>query len=341
MNTPTNTTNNARFRQVRFIAANKASEQALKEQLKQLLKDHAFKLTFSHHSHQLTTNVHNAKRYNTDRSNGITLVILQTTAFPRPIYHQSICDKEDTYSRLLGRVYALENLLNSIKNNTYQELKTERKFENSPDRVRPWMYHNQIIAEKHLERKVPKKVKPYVHPLTFINEDSLVLKVKQHIAAKFGVDTNLIETYFSYVRKYDNKFFGNQLGTYEYITEQQNEYPDDEVILRSTGGYVVGAIKFEYEGSPHILYSTSECHDSDHFNKAIGRRTVFGNIVDSNIFKEKASKRTKSKLTGIYKLSADDMHNKDELMKHLTVHAIAERFGYTANTYVGSDSFKV
>lgn len=325
-----------RLRQLRLNLAYKQSDKDLSQQINSLMGNNEYKLHIRHHSHQLTTHVKNAMRYNRERTNGITVAILVSPSLARPVFGYTVCSVEDTFSRLIGRVQAKENLLKTLTAGNAQMLPAGTDLLISQARDQQfYRYINEVIT-KHAPRVKIESKDAGIHPLTFIDENALTLEIKQLIAKTFGANTKEIEGNFVYVRRFSNNFFGNQFATHAEIVKYTNENPEDNVQLESTGGFTVGVFKFKYDDVDHLIYSTTLCLPEDHFNKSLGRKTVLRNIQRSDLFKNPGQINKKdraSKLAGIFKASS--LPEKSVMLDQLSVHAIGERFGLAVNTYVG------
>ena len=323
-----------RLRQIRFNIAYMQSERKLDENIRELLAGADYKLHVRHHSHQLKTVVKNAMRYNRERTNGITVVVLESPALQVPVYGFAVCSVEDTYSRLIGRTLAKENLLKTLSAGSAQTLPVGTDPVVSQKRsTELYRYINHIVTQEAPRKKIDKKDVDFNH-LVLVNEDALNLEIKQMISKKFGVSTKHIQNNFVYVRRFNNKFFGNQFATHDKVMEYAEKAPGDHVQLDSTGGFTVGVFTFDYEGAPHLIYAVTNCSVEDHFNKAFGRKSSMQAIKASNIFKDVPTKDRQSKVAGIFRLSSP--LEKDVLLENLSLHAVAERFGLTINTYVGA-----
>ena len=325
-----------RLRQLRLNIAYKQSDEELSEAIKALMGTNEYKLHIRHHSHQLTTHVKNAMRYNRERTNGITVAILVSPALARPVFGYTVCSVEDTFSRLIGRVQAKENLIKTLTLGNAQVLNVADGAPESPTRDQQfYRYINQVITQNAPRIKEVTK-DAGVHPLTFIDENALTLEIKQLIAKTFGANTKEIEGNFVYIRRFSNNFFGNQFASHADIIKFADENPDDNVQLESTGGFTVGVFKFKHNDVDHLIYSTTLCLPEDHFNKSLGRKTVLRNIQRSDLFKNPGQINKKdraSKLAGIFKASS--LPEKAIMLDQLSIHAIGERFGLAVNTYVG------
>lgn len=324
-----------RLRQLRLNIAYKQSDKNLSEQIESILGTTDYTLHVRHHSHQLTNHMVNARRYNRKRTNGITVVVLQSPVLAAPVFGYSVCSVEDTFSRLIGRVLAKENLIQTFVAGSAQVLPEHQ------DTSRQHQLHRYVnyIVEKVAPRIKPVVADTGVNPLLFVDENKLSLDVKQLISRTFATNTKEIECNFMYVRRYSNNFFGNQFASLEYIQDNAETYPEDSVVLESTGGYTVGVFKFKYEGVDHLVYSAVKCLPEDHFNKSIGRKLVLKNIQRSNIFKTEDQIDKKdhvAKLTGIFR--GEHLPEKAVMLEQLTIHALSTLFQQTVNTYIGSNN---
>ena len=322
-----------RLRQLRLNIAYMQSERNLDQSIQRILGGEDYKLHIRHHSHQLATHVKNAMRYNRDRTNGITVVVLESPALARPVFGYSVCSVEDTYSRLIGRTLAKENLVKTLVSGSAQVLPAGSDLLISQSRDK--QLHRYI---NHIVTQVAPRLKPAtkdqgVNPLVFVNEDSLNLEIKQLIAKKFGVDTKEIQNHFEFIRRFNNKYFGNQFATFANIQEYSAKNPNDAVELDSTGGFTLGVFTFKYEGTDHLLYAVTHCSPEDHYNKSFGRKSAMLAVKSSNIFKDKPTKDRQSKLAGIFRLSVP--MEKDVMLNQLALHAVSERYGIVVNNYVG------
>lgn len=326
-----------RFRQQRANLAYRQSDIALNEKIKAIAGTN-YKLTIRHHSHQFATPAMPlAHRYNRERTNGITLVILSGDNFPVPVYAYSVCSVDDTYSRLIGRVLAKDNLVRSIEEGNAKTLTVPPTV---PEASRfgylqqTHRYMNQIVSEV-APRSKEKTVKINFHPVMLKHESDMDLTVRQEISKMFGVDTKDIKVQFEYIRRFSNKFYSNQLASHERIKEYALAHPTDLIELDSTGGFGVVCYSFPVEGVLHLIYSTSKCLPVDHFNKKLARKIAINNVINSKIFDQSRTGKN-SLLAGIFKL--DKEIEPKLLIEAVAQHAIAERFQLTVNHYVGSES---
>lgn len=330
-----NPTDKRRHREARLNAAYLESEKKLDEAIQSMMNGSEYKLHIRHHSHKLATKVLNATRYNQARTNGVTVAVLVSPSLTLPVFGYSVCSAKDSYSRLIGRVQAKEDLVKTLSSGNAQVL-IQKESNFSPKHSEQfYRYINQVVRQ--WAPRTPKQLTKDsgIHPLTFVNENALTLEIKQALAREFAVDTKAIESNFVYVRRFSNQFFGNQFATYEEIQKYANENPDDQVKLESTGGFTVGVFKFPIEGVEHLLYSTSLCLPEDHFNKSLGRKIVLQNIKRSRVFNHNANTKLNN-LSGIFKLSSP-IDDKYVLLNQLAMHAVGERFSIAVNTYVGGN----
>ena len=327
-----------RLRQLRLNLAYKKSDEKLNETLSTLVGGAPHKVHIRHHSHQLATTVKNAMRYNRNRTNGITVVVLESEALARPVYGYSVCSVEDTYSRLIGRTLAKENLIKNLTEGNAQVLPPSEDLLVSQSRDKQLhRYINHVVTQvaPRLKYEAPK---PKLSRLQFINEASLNLEVKQLIAKKFGVNTKEIENHFVYLRRFNNKFFENQYATHANILKYADENPQDDVKLDSTGGFTLGVFLFQHEGVKHMVYAVTPCLIDDHYNKEFGRKSTMSLMKQANIFKDEnqQSKSTRSQMTRILRLTTE--MDLDVMLDQLALYAVGELYGLTVNTYVGGVS---
>lgn len=327
-----------RLRQLRHNLAYKQSDKNLDQVIKGIIGDAEYKLHVRHHSHQLATHVKNAMRYNRNRTNGITIVVLESAALARPVFGYAVCSVEDTFSRLIGRTLAKENLVKTFSEGNAQVLPANEDLLVSQKRdTQLYRYINHVVTQV-APRLKPETPKPQLSRLQFVNEDTLNLEVKQLIAKQFGVNTKDIENHFVYLRRFSNKFFGNQYATHANVQKYALENPQDGVILDSTGGFTMGVFLFQYEGVKHMIYTVTPCLPEDHFNKEFGRKSAMSLMTKANIFKpeDQQSKSTRSKLTRVLRLTQE--MDLDTILDQLSLYAVGELYGVTVNTYVGGTS---
>lgn len=304
-------------RQVNFNVAYHESDIQLNNWFKENYPDS--KVYIFHHSHLLATKINNARRYNTNRINGVCVAILVSPSLPLPQYSYSICSKEDTYSRLIGRVEAKDRLKSQLINNQIILETEDRQYPKVLSQF--YRFINKVVLEK---APLPKQEKPDtgVHPLTFAKEAELEILAKSTITAQFeGLLARNIQTIPIYIRRYNNKFYENMYGTFEYICEQQVKNPNEEVDLNSTGGITGLALLFVHNGMTYMAVSSALCHVNDHFDKAIGRKIIYQNFHNQERYE-------------IVKISNIDDYPMDVLKKEL-IKLFGDQYQVTANHYVG------
>lgn len=316
-----------RFRQKRLVSAYQESDVKLSNNLDELMEGEEYKLYIRHHSHQLATRIVNAARYNRSLSNGICVVVLVSPKFPQPIFAYSNCKTEDTYSRLVGRVLAKEHLVKSIQNNTTKSLIVSPK---APANISLNMctYINYIVNTR-FPRSTKEKPDVGVPIYHFMKEPDLLLDAARSIAKTFGISPNEISVKHIYLRKYSNKYFDNQYADYSYIKEVTETALEDEVELSSTGGYVFSFFGFvNQEGIKHEVIAISACSDKDHFDKKIGRKLNYLNVVNQ--------KFSTVQITGdALQLPTQEIHFR---LTNAILHNYGSEYGY--NNYIGSELIK-
>ncbi len=332
-----------RARQARFMAAYKASDRELTATLNKMFEGEAPKLYVLHHAKALAHKVVNAANYDRTKANGLTVVVVTHPSLTVPVYGYAVCDKRDNYSRVIGRVHAKESLIRYLSKGNALTLDVPEQTQNRDQRLHEWhRYITQVVkAVCPKVKQKPEEVKVKPRLLDFLEEDALLLEVKQKIARVFGVDTKSIQTKFAFVRRFENKFFGNQYATLSHLEDALAENPDDKIQINSTGGVTVGAMIFPYEGKDHVIYNASLCLPDDQFVKATGRKSVLNFMRNAWILSEDyssdPSKRPKdthpSMATGITRLSDDVV--KELFMDRLAETAVSHRYGISVNAYVG------
>lgn len=237
------------------------------------------KVYIFHHSHLLSTKINNARRYNTKRINGICIAILVTPDLSLPQFAYSVCSKSDSYSRLIGRVEAKAALKTNLEDGLIAYPTSDLK--QYPTVLSQfYRFINQVVLRVAPIYK-PVKADKGVHPLTFAKEAELEILAKSTITSKFeGLLARNVQTIPIYIRRYNNCYFENMYGTHEYIRQMQEQNPNEDVQLDSTGGITGVAFLFDHEGKTYLAMSTALCHVNDHFDKAIGRKIAYKNFHD-------------------------------------------------------------
>lgn len=302
------------------------TDKQLDKQLDNLLDGSPYKLRIGHHSHKLSTTIKNASNYDKSRSNGITVVVLTSPSLPKPIYQYAICSVSDNYSRLIGRVQAKEALIRSISNKDTLSLTTTN--ETQLEEISRYITE---VVKTFIPR--PKKTSPLtpIHPLTFVDENSLVADIKMQIFEMVGAKIKDIQVKFEYIRKYQNKTYSGFNGTNAFIKDKAQEYPQDEISTLSQGGFTVAyfsaPIKDDADGNHVLIASITHCLPTDTFDKGLGRKTSLSHIHNT-LFKKRPKKKT---LVQIMKfIPSEDI----ALNENVALHMLSSVFQQSLNTYV-------
>lgn len=276
------------------------------------------KVYIFHHSHLLATKINNARRYDTKRINGICVAILVSPLLILPQFAYSVCSKEDTYSRLIGRVEAKARLKTNLINGLIIQ-ESDKPYPKTLSQF--YRFVNMVVSDTAPITK-PQKVDNGVHPLTYAKEDVLEALAKSTITSQFpGLLARNMQTIPIYIRRYNNTYYENMYGTYEYIMQKQAENPNEEVVLDSTGGITGLAFLFEHEDKTYIATSSALCHISDHFDKAIGRKIIYQNFHKQQRYE--------------ISLISDIKDRPLDVLKQDLITLFGSQYSVTANHYVG------
>lgn len=309
-------------RQIQFFTAYKESDLNLSNKIKDFVGDKPYRLHIQHHSHLLKTHLVNATAYNTARTNGLCIALLEVDSKIIGVGY-SFCSVKDNYSRLIGRVQAKESLLNVLNGTKGFDFNLEGK-----QALEPYRYINKLVQAFAAKPK-PKTKKPYIHPLTFHVENDLTLEMKQLISKTFGVDSKSIMQHFFYIRRYENRLITGQYATHDYIKNIMDTHIDDEVTLKDTGGLTIGVVSFIKDDKRMLLVGTSCCSIEDTFVKSLGRKTIIKNIADQLAENDKPAK---TRPVQSYQVPSDTPY--DSILQSIPTIISAEFYDLGVNNYI-------
>lgn len=276
-----------RYKQSQINSALRQTDISLTTDLKALFIARGLNLTamrIFHNSPFLAQCLGSAKY--TGLANGFTFIVFEFDNHPK-LFEFTICNVNDKFSRLEGRVYAKRKAYHAIRRaalvegtlnfglNIYPDHeKNEQKLQSS---ITPFKIGNHIV--KRFIKKPVEKLESYVNPLIGLCEDSLLIGVKKHLIETQGLVPESIRLYTQYVRRYDNSLFKGLLGTPEFFKNLNDEGKE----LISTGGFTVyGILGTKVEnGETEVFITFSRCSDEEGFNKSYGRKQCLKNFLDN------------------------------------------------------------
>lgn len=262
----------------------RAAEKAFDKQIADYLEAQGMKLNsikVIHNSPQLKVCSPSMKY---TEANGFCVVILDIEGQLKH-FGISICDLEDTYSRLDARFYAKRHILNNLLNHGLSGLRTipvtpkmKEVFKDDIDAINATTTNYKIcnhIVKTYIKK--PKEVIKTVSPLASANEQELVNVAKEFLVENFDFNKEGIETTAVYFRNYSTDFFSGLLATPEWFRQLQN--PKKQ--MDTHGGFTVCGFKGTHAktGVTLVAMTIATCSHQDNFDYSIGRKQCAVNIV--------------------------------------------------------------
>lgn len=281
----------------------RVAEQQIDSEINEFFKTHQElygipRIHIIHNSHQLANGYdNNVAKYK--KANGLTIICLEfklNDGSIKKLFHYSVCDLEDFYSRLEGRLCAKSRLLRSMNNSlilnvtgsfkAYSDLNlglySYPKHEKDPVKddsnvsarhLLNWVIKHRINREYISSNKNSKLQNESFYKL--VNETQTLNEVKELLALEHNLDPNTIQVSCDYIRPYYNptvsKLFN--FGTSLYTTADYFNSLEIQGKKLLSGGYTMYLIKGQIKDSSEtvVCVSSSLCSDKDCFDKKIGR----------------------------------------------------------------------
>lgn len=280
----------------------RTAEQQIDQELNEFFEQHKElygipRIHVIHNSPQLKECFNdNVAKYKT--ANGLTIVCLEFTLNDgsiKKLFQYSICDLEDTYSRLEGRLCAKSRMLRDLNNSLvlnvtgsfkeYSDLNlglySYPKHEKDPIKddsnvtarhLLNWVIKHRINHEYTSSKNYKLNNESFYK---VVNETQTLNEVKEALVLEHNLDPDTIKVSCDYIRPYYNptvsKLFN--FGTSLYTTLDYFNSLEVEGKKLLSGGYTMYAIKGKIKDSTEtiVCVSSSLCTDKDCFDKKIGR----------------------------------------------------------------------
>lgn len=270
-----------RYYERKMNASFKATEKELDQDLVNYFKEKTeLKLTsmkIYHSSHLLARSLKIAKFR--EYANGLTLLIFNFENYP-PLFFFTICNKEDNFSRLEGRVYVKRKSLHALLNKGPAGLysyDTPKEFISS---INPLKIGNWVV--KHYIKPVKvKKVEP-INILKYQDEEKLLAMAKEVLGTNYNLDPKSFSITNQYIRFYRTNMFAYGLVcTPEWFKNLNQEGKE----LISKGGYTVYALTGLHKetGEKYVAVSISICSPEEAFTKSYGRKQCLLNCIKDKV----------------------------------------------------------
>lgn len=209
---------------------------------------------------------------------GMTLLVIELKN-QTPIFTYVLCSKEDTYSRLEGRVYVKRKAVSFLKDkalNKFLTYPTPQEYVKSitPEKIGNW------IAKSFLIPKQDKKVVP-INPLKYRDEEVLLAQAKAVLATRENLEIESMRLHSQHIRFYANKVFSQGLVcTPEWFKDLDQEGKE----LLSNGGYTAYGILAKLKDSDEklVLVTFARCSKDEAYVNSYGRKQCLINFIKGN-----------------------------------------------------------